>query len=65
MYSLYAGVLDLSLMPGEAAAIFCKAECWLWWELFHEEIDQGHLADLLIPDDYLAPSQVFNPPTPF
>ena len=57
-FSYIWGFLDLSLRLGEAAAILLKAECRLGWGISHEEIDQGHLASLLTPEDYLAPSEV-------
>ena len=44
----FQGFSDLSLTSGEAAAILLKVECQLGWEISHEEIDQGHLASLLI-----------------
>ena len=46
-------------MPGEAVAILWKDECWLGQEISHEEIEQGQLTELLIADDYSAPSEVF------
>ena len=49
---------DLHLMPGEVVAILQKAECQLMWEISHEEIEQGQLSELLIVDDYTAPSEV-------
>ena len=57
--------MQFFVTPGEAAAILHKAECQLGWEISHKEIDQGHLANLLIPDDYLFPSEVFTLHTPF
>ena len=58
MFSWFLGFSDLSLTSGEAAAILLKAECQLGWEISHKEIDQSHLATLLIADDYLTPSEV-------
>ena len=60
-FSYIHGILDLSLMPGEAATILLKAECQLWWDIFHQEIDQGCLASLIQPVEYLAPSEVSTP----
>ena len=45
-------------MPGEVAAILCKAECQLGWEISNEDIEQCWLSELLIADDYTAPSKV-------
>ena len=58
MFSYIYGFWDLCLIPGEAAAILLKAEHWLGQEISHKEIDEGHLASLLIPDDYLDPFEV-------
>ena len=46
-------------MPGEVVVILQKAECQLGWKISHKEIEQGQLAELLIADDYSAPSEVF------
>ena len=45
-------------MPGEALAILHKAEHCLGWEISHEEIEQDQLQELLIAEDYMAPSEI-------
>ena len=52
-------------MPGEAVAILHNDECQLGREISCKKTDQGYLSDLLIPDDYLVPSQVFTHLMPF
>ena len=46
-------------MPGEAAAILWNMECHLGWQISHEGIEQGQLQELLIADDYMAPSDKY------
>ena len=53
------GFSGLYLTPGDAGAILWKAECWLGQEISCKEIEQGQLTELLIADDYSAPSEVF------
>ena len=40
------------------ATILHKAKHELGWEISHEDIKQGQLQELLIADDYTAPSEV-------
>ena len=48
----------MDITPAQATAIFRCAEIRLNCSISREEWDAGQLQELLIPDDYLAPSLV-------
>ena len=58
MMLFVTGLLRSKLNASEAVASLHKAKHHLGQEISHEEIKQGQLQDLLIADDYMAPSEV-------
>jgi hypothetical protein len=57
-FTLFQGFSDTSLTPKEASMVLARAEERLKRPISMDEMQQGRLASILVPSDYVLPTTV-------